>query len=528
MPAAGSEPRSPSVRSRVLLAIALTVAFYTMSFLIVAVLIAGPIVVWATTGYGNIFLTFALFAAGIAILQSMSAARSEFEAPGPELSGHEQPELHALLGEVAAATGVRAPDAVYLGLSVNAGVSEPHRQRFLVLGLPLMATLDRDELRAVVAHELAHYAGGDTRFEAWIWRSRIALLQTESALSHSESSIRRVAALPFVAYANLFLNITTAVGRRSEFEADAVSAQVASPAAAGHALRRLAALATAFDGYMRGDVIPMLNAGKLPPVIDGFIALAGHAELAPELDELVSADLNRVEPDAYASHPTLRERLEALGQPPEQTMPPLPGDPSSALLHDLAELERALLVRQLGPQIEALERCGWNQAGAVHLAERRDLARKYGEVVASDTTIGDAGRLASAFSVGRSHELGREASRMRDELRALEPAIVGSVDRTVNAFAVDVIAAMVIVAAADTGAEITAPPGEPVRIRICGHSLNPHRELADLAIGDQSTERWTDLLAPTGLTHVPLSPGARRSTPKPTPPVAQTPFVSRG
>jgi Zn-dependent protease with chaperone function len=522
MPPAGSEPHSRSVRSRILLAIALTVAFYTMSFLIVAVLIAVPIVMYATTGQGNIFVAFATIAAAIAILRSMSATRSEFEAPGPELSRHEQPELHALVEEVAAATGERVPDAVYLGLAVNAGVSEPRRQRFLILGLPLMATLDRDELRAVVAHEMAHYAGGDTRFEAWIWRSRIALLQTASAVSGSKSWTRQIAAVPFVAYARLFLKITNAISRRSEFEADAVSARVSSPAAAGRALRRLAAIGPAFAGYMSGDVMPMLNAGKLPLVTDGFIALAANAELAPKLDELVSADLGQVEPDPYASHPTLGERLEALGQPPEETMPPVPGDPSSTLLRDLPKLERALLVHQLGPEIEALEPCGWDQAGAVHLAHRREMASKYGELVASDATIGDAGQLASAFSDGRSQGLEREASRMREELRALEPVLVGLPDSTVDGLAVDFIAAMVIAAAADAGAEITAPPGEPVRIRVRGYSLDPHHELADLATGDQPAERWAELVAPTGLTHVPLRPRAQQPAPEPTTPATQT------
>jgi hypothetical protein len=65
----------------------------------------------------------------------------------------------------------------------------------------------------------------------------------------------------------------------------------------------------------------MLNAHRLPPLTEGFIALAGHTELAPKLGELVSADLNDLESDPYASHPTLRQRLEALEEPVEQTMP---------------------------------------------------------------------------------------------------------------------------------------------------------------------------------------------------------------
>jgi Zn-dependent protease with chaperone function len=156
MSAANGGRLSSSVRSRVLLAIALTVAFYTLALLMATVLIAGPTAVWVATGYGNIFLTLALIAAGVAILRSTVPVRSEFEAPGLELPGDEQPELHALLDEVAAASSERGPDAVYLDLAVNAGVFDRRRRRFLILGLPLLATLDHDELSAVVAHELGH------------------------------------------------------------------------------------------------------------------------------------------------------------------------------------------------------------------------------------------------------------------------------------------------------------------------------------------------------------------------------------
>ena len=153
------------MRSRVLLAIALTVAFYVLSVLMAAVLIGGPIAVWAVADRGNIFLTFALIGAGLAILRSMFATRGDFEPPGPELTRDEQPELHAWLDEVAAASGEPVPDAVYLDLAVNAAAGQHQRQRFLLIGLPLFATFDRDELGFVAAHELGHYAGGDLRFE---------------------------------------------------------------------------------------------------------------------------------------------------------------------------------------------------------------------------------------------------------------------------------------------------------------------------------------------------------------------------
>ena len=275
---------------------------------------------------------------------------------------------------------------------------EHRRERVLLLGLPLLATLDREELSAVVAHELGHYAGGDTRFQAWIWRSRDGLMQTVFTLARSKSSVRRLAAVPFCGYGILFLRITNAVSRRAEFDADALSARVASAAAAGRALRRLAAISgPAFDTYVNEDVVPMLNAERVPPLAEGFVALAGHAELAPLLDEFVSANVSELEPDPYESHPTLRQRPRS-ESPPSRRCPRSRLLPRRPCLHDLPALERALLVRRLGPEIEGYESVRWEQAGDVHLAAERKLAAEHGSAIGSGASIGDlrAARRASS------------------------------------------------------------------------------------------------------------------------------------
>lgn len=103
----------------------------------------------------------------------------------------QQPRLHELVDSVAADVGEPPPDGIYLDLPVNASVTEHRRRRMMLLGLPLLATLDAEELRAVIAHEYGHYTGGDTRFAGWIWRTRVAVLKTVQRLAESESWFRR-------------------------------------------------------------------------------------------------------------------------------------------------------------------------------------------------------------------------------------------------------------------------------------------------------------------------------------------------
>lgn len=56
------------------------------------------------------------------------------------------------------------------------------RHRSLVLGLPALTTLSLDELRAVIAHELAHYASAHDAFAAWVYRTRRSWLELRNAL----------------------------------------------------------------------------------------------------------------------------------------------------------------------------------------------------------------------------------------------------------------------------------------------------------------------------------------------------------
>ena len=141
----------------------------------------------------------------------------------------------------------------------------------MILGLPLLAALTPRGMRAVVAHEYSHYVGGDTRFSAWIWRTRVAVLKTVEALDKEQSWFQRVVVrAPFALYAKLFLRLTNAISRRAEFAADAVASRVAGAQAQAEALRSVAAAAPAYASYWNSDVAFALERGHRPPIAAGF------------------------------------------------------------------------------------------------------------------------------------------------------------------------------------------------------------------------------------------------------------------
>ncbi|RSZ55705.1 M48 family metalloprotease [Massilia atriviolacea] len=94
-----------------------------------------------------------------------------------EVSAHDQPRLFAYLFELADAAGAPRPHRVFLSATVNAAVFYdlslfnlifPSKKNLLI-GLPLVNTLSRGELRAVLAHEFGHFAQRSMAVGRWAY-----------------------------------------------------------------------------------------------------------------------------------------------------------------------------------------------------------------------------------------------------------------------------------------------------------------------------------------------------------------------
>jgi heat shock protein HtpX len=76
------------------------------------------------------------------------------------------------------------PQDVYLIPEVNAwvarrgGVMGFGSRRAKGLGLSLLQILTVSQFRAVLAHEVGHYYGGDTRLGPWVYKARTAMVRT--------------------------------------------------------------------------------------------------------------------------------------------------------------------------------------------------------------------------------------------------------------------------------------------------------------------------------------------------------------
>lgn len=414
-------------------------------------------------------------------------------APGPELTRAAQPRLFALLDGVAARCEQRPVDRVHLTLDLNAGVLEHRGDRILHLGHGLMSVLEPDELRAVMAHEHGHYAGGDTRLVHWTWRTEASAVATVQHLAASGSRIIR---WPFQLYAMLLLRITSRVSRRAEFLADRFAAQRTSADALGRALTRLASDSGMFDGYLASDLSPMTAAGLLPPVDRGFAMVLASPDMAEYRADALRDRVDDTD-DPYASHPTYAARRAALGQAvPVAPLPPST-HPVVELLDDLRALERQLVDHVRGPRDEPLRDAEWDDAGRAQLAAA-DRATTSCELWVDPTLrVMDAG----------------DAIRDEDDavrrLRAAFPEDSEAPDEYLAHVARSAYIGLAVVGLAGAGAAVTGPPGEPVRLWYEGAMLEPFSLLNAVVAGEADPSSWSDHPIVAALGRGPLAPDGR-------------------
>lgn len=221
-------------------------------------------------------------------------------AEGIELTASEHPRLWAEIEELASLAQTAPPSRVVIVPEVNAAVSEVAGSRELEIGLPLLAIFTRGELRSVLAHELGHFAGGDTEASAKIMR-RIVFLH------HVRAKAGWMWRWFFTAYVHLYALAAGPAAREAELRADQLSVQAAGSRTAADAIRALVRADIAWD-ILDEDYLPLFEfAGRRAPVREAMHCLlaANAAELEPAVTRYLTEEKRR----ATDTHPPLRDRI---------------------------------------------------------------------------------------------------------------------------------------------------------------------------------------------------------------------------
>ena len=465
------------------LALALVAGAYLIPLLLAAALLAAPLLEWRAGHLSILGIVVGLL--GVAILIAV-IPRPAPEPTGPDLTPARQPVLFRLIDEAAGALGVEPFDRVVadLGPTVRTCVvGVVRRRRFLVIGLPLAAMLTRQELLALVARELAHARGPRRRVNA-------ATLTALDGLERTVEGLRgdwftAVPARVLAWYAGIVERRVPALRRERELAADLAAAEVAGIEGTAGMLRAATCVEEAYLPYWERHVGPVLAAGRRPPIVDGLRRFLSRPWIRHHLAQTLADESGRGTAASW-SHPSLGDRLSALGTPP----PPGPGARTAGVLDD-DELERALVAELADPaRATALARISWSQVG---------------EDVVLPRIRGSAARVTAMLSGVRVEALAAPWDVARRV--GLEPS--SGVDDT----AVDVLGAALCVALADAGWSTAAEPGDALTVSHGEEAIRPFAEVAELLDGrPDASERWCERCAALGIGSLPLGGRpARRS-----------------
>jgi Zn-dependent protease with chaperone function len=263
---------------------------------------------------------------------------------GVSVTERDEPALWERVRFPARSVGTRAPSRIYLVPDVNAAVWENAKllglipgRRSMMIGMPLLMALTPAQFDSVIAHELGHYGSRDTRLGALDHRARESVMAAVAAAQGRLTGRRKADGKPrrlrlpgqvayaavFRAYARLVLSVTQQASRRQEFAADRVAAGIAGQATAAAGLRELPAVEAAFNFYIDRYVAAGIERDLLPApgeVLGGFGALLAEPSRQTELDEL-RQDPTAEAPDAFDSHPAIRDRIAAIEALPPDGRP---------------------------------------------------------------------------------------------------------------------------------------------------------------------------------------------------------------
>jgi heat shock protein HtpX len=257
-----------------------------------------------------------------------------------------EPELYNLLENLCISRGVPMPQLKIMESDVlNAFASGMNEKQYAVtVTRGLMQTLDRDELEAVLAHELTHIRNGDVRL-----------------------MVTAVIIAGVVAFFAELMFRWLAQGPRVRFSSDDSSDKRAGPAAAALAIAAVAvAAAWVLSGVLRYALSRtreyLADAGAVEltknpdAMISALMKISGKAEIpgAPSgLMEMCIENESSGFVDIFSTHPPIKDRIQALVKFAGGRAP----DPSTAIEAPAGPAEQTpvTLDQKLSP---------WGKAGA--------------------------------------------------------------------------------------------------------------------------------------------------------------------
>jgi Zn-dependent protease with chaperone function len=477
--------------ARALLAVALMIGYYVLAVGVSAALLWIPYAEFRYLERVDFRIAAACVVGAGTILWALVPRPDHFEKPGPQLTPSTAPELFAVIDNVAAATSQPRPSEVFLLNEVNAWVTQRGgtmgfgSRRVMGVGLPLVNSLTRAELEAVIAHEFGHYVGGDVGLGPWIYKTRAAIGRTMAGLD--QSYLQWI----FNAYGRMFMRLTMAVSRQQEFVADETAARISGSGPMVSALQKVAMLAPAYSVYLQHEVLPVLRSGFLPPLAEGFDRFIASPETRTAFDKMAREQTTGDVAEEFDTHPPLSERVAALER--LQTAR-VAGSAESSLpmLKNPEKHARLLLEHNAGADsVRQLNAITWDDVGdSIYAKEWHRLA---------DAHVAAFG----AMTIGNLPAGNKAYTELGAGVKSKGESFVDADERLGRA--AHVIIAGLGAALLRAGWRIETGPGRPLELKNGESSVIPREVVGRLIEHADSHKEWKARAAAMGISDIPLA-----------------------
>ncbi|MEM8906802.1 MAG: M48 family metallopeptidase [Bacteroidota bacterium] len=269
-----------------------------------------------------------------------------------EISQKEEPELFQMIESIVEEVGTSFPKKVYLSSDVNAAVFYDSSfwsmffpiKKNLQIGLGLVNSVTKEELKAILAHEFGHFSQKTMKVGSYVYNVNQVIYNMLYENESYDSMLQRWASVSgyFALFAVIAARIVQgiqwilakmynwvnlrymALSREMEFHADEIAANVTGSRPLQTSLLRLNLAEHAFNSVLNyygekiSENVKSANIYKEQSYVMGFLAKERQFEVVGGFPQVSLESLNRynksklVIKDQWASHPSIEDRVKRL------------------------------------------------------------------------------------------------------------------------------------------------------------------------------------------------------------------------
>ena len=274
-------------------------------------------------GLGAIFAAIALVRAAFGLGKKLQTT-----VTGIALSATDAPGFYHFVDGLASKLDASTPKNIVVGLDPNFFVTSAdvnclvnHKQltgETLFVSAPLSRLLTKDELAAVIGHELGHFRGEDTVYSmkfAPVYSGMAAAIGAmDVAEDEGASGLAKIPALAVLSYMHeVFSRNERTIGRARELHAD----QAGVEASSGRSLAAALAKISFYSGIWlstQNENINRLSEGKITRNLSAIFCDSAKYDIEHmRFDEIIDSIMENKIAHPTDTHPTFGERLNGLG-----------------------------------------------------------------------------------------------------------------------------------------------------------------------------------------------------------------------